>query len=144
MDKARLTVVDHLYFQQFGEEPIAVPFTSSRWLEGDEQPYTRKLKAGPSWEKLDKGWIENPGMLLLCNDAGKKQTVRPTKEEAEYLAKQIIEVGVFSESGIFLFHEAHPGDPPLRLCCPREVWYSVRAKHAAYSPIPFSLTIFPR
>jgi hypothetical protein len=58
--KNRLTVVNKTYFQQLDGEATCIDTAFSQEIEGDEQPYSRKQKIGPSWTTIDKGWFEEP------------------------------------------------------------------------------------
>lgn len=90
--KSRLTVVESLYHQSFGEEPVRVDSRFSRELESDEQPYSRRLKATEGWQPLDCGWVKDPGMVCVTNEEGKHFQVNPTKEEKEALARKVLEI----------------------------------------------------
>jgi hypothetical protein len=91
-----ITVVQTVYHQPAGEEPTAVTLQYVRPLETSEQPYVRKIKVGESWQPLDLGWIEQPGMILLVNDEGKFTQTIPTPEERAEAEAKVVEVGLGS------------------------------------------------
>lgn len=64
---SRITVVEQVIWQEEGEQPVSFTTRFSRSVGSKEQPYSRKLLIGPSWVKLDLGWVEDPGMLLIYN-----------------------------------------------------------------------------
>lgn len=91
--KDRLTVVESVYHQPFGEDPVEIPSRFSRNLKTREQLYCRRLVATEKWEPLDCGWLGNAvGMLVVSNNEGKNQQVNPTNEEREVLAAKVLEL----------------------------------------------------
>jgi hypothetical protein len=95
--KARLTVVEHSYYQssEKGRQPIAVNTGFCTEIDSDEEPYgPRRIIVGPEWRKLELGWMQNCSQLCLTNLAGTDLEVIPTPEERNAISKQVIEVGV--------------------------------------------------
>ncbi len=92
--KNRLTVVESVYFQEFGEQPQSAGSRFSRNLESDEQPYSRKLQATSDWKPLDCGWLAGcpTSSLVISNDEGKHRQSNPTEEEREELAGRVLEI----------------------------------------------------
>jgi len=91
---ARLTVVEHVYYQATGEDAWEVPNSSySRFLTTDEQPYVRKLTATEEWTKIDTGWLTECSTLVIVNEEGGFRSRLPTEEQKEETAKKILEVG---------------------------------------------------
>ncbi len=90
--KSRITVIEHIYHQEFGESPTQVESRYSRDLDNDTQPYTRNLRVGEAWEPLDTGWIAEAGLLIIQNNEGKFPFCNPTEEEREEAKKKILEV----------------------------------------------------
>lgn len=90
---ARLTVVESVYYQAFGEDPFGVAHNFSRGLETNEQPYIRKLTATEEWTKLDTGWLEKCSELVIVNEEGNFPHRLPTAEKRLEISKRIIEVG---------------------------------------------------
>jgi len=96
--KDRLAAVGTVYHQPFGEGPTSIEFRFSRELEAKEQLYSRHIKVSEAWELLDCGWIKSAGMLVITNDEGKHQQVKPTAGELEAISKRIVEVA-YGRSG---------------------------------------------
>lgn len=90
----RLTVNESVYHQLYGEQPSQIENHFSRFVESDEEPYSRRRKATEEWQPLDIGWVKEigVGMLVISSLAGKALQRNPTKEEKEETAKQILEV----------------------------------------------------
>ena len=62
---ARLTLVSTVYHQVQGEKPQAFSSQSTRFLDSDEQVYTRHLKVSEDWQALEFGWVKDPSIILL-------------------------------------------------------------------------------
>lgn len=90
--KNRITVVETIYHQEFGENPVMVESRYSRELESYDQPYERKLTATTAWTPLDTGWIKECGLLVIKNRESHMMMQIPTPEEKEELAKKILTV----------------------------------------------------
>ena len=91
--KDRLTVVESVYHQPFGESPVEIPSRFSRNLKTREQVYSRRLTATEDWQSLECGWLGNAvGMLVISNDEGKNQQANPTDEERKALAAKVLEL----------------------------------------------------
>lgn len=63
----RVTVVEQVYHHQQDEQPTAFESRFVRFLEGSEQLYRRKTKAGEDWTPLDMGWHKDPGLVCIQN-----------------------------------------------------------------------------
>lgn len=88
----RITVVEQVYFQSFGEQPRLQESRYSHELDSFDQPYERRLTAGPDWVPLDIGWVAEPGMILVRNDEGQFFAFNPTEEQKGIVAGRIIEL----------------------------------------------------
>lgn len=64
---SRLTVVEMVYFQLVGENPIGAESRYVRGLTTEEQPCERRLKATENWQHLDRGWLEQVSTLVISN-----------------------------------------------------------------------------
>jgi len=95
--KARVTVVEHVYHQLPDEQPLEIEARFSRYLDSDEQLYTRRLKLSTEWELLDTGWVHKPSTIVLRNEEGKFTQVKPTDEERAEATKHVVEVRVGDE-----------------------------------------------
>ena len=65
--KSRIVVVETVYHQVDGKQPMQVSEPWSAVLASDEQPYIRYLDVGPEWVPLDHGWIASASLLLIAN-----------------------------------------------------------------------------
>jgi len=105
--KARLVVVETVYCQSPGEQPVAVESRFGRALNSQEQPYRRVIKVGESWQPLDHGWVEEASMLVISNEEGKYLQVVPTEEQRKELETKVVELAFPGQSGCWLIP---PGD----------------------------------
>jgi hypothetical protein len=93
--RGRLVVVESVYHQRTGEQPIQVrPSRFERDLTDPEQPYVREFRADSEWKSLDNGWIEESGQLVLHNLEGSGLTAIPTPEERQAILDRVVELGV--------------------------------------------------
>lgn len=93
--KDRITVVERVYHQRFGEQPVQMESRFGRELSDGEQPYIRtgvNCKATEKWGLIDSGWIRTAGMIIIVNEEGKFRQIKPTEEEREESNKKILEV----------------------------------------------------
>ena len=65
--KARIVVVETVYHQVNGKQPVQVGEPWAADLESDEQPYVRYLDVGQEWVPLDRGWIASASILIIAN-----------------------------------------------------------------------------
>lgn len=99
MAKARLTVVDTVYYQSPEMQATSAESRFSRPLDTlDEQPYIRRMKVTEEWAPLDCGWLNECSMLMLVNEEGKGLEKIPTEEEKTEISKRVIEVRFGSET----------------------------------------------
>lgn len=91
---ARLTVVEHVYYQSREGGPTQVSSRFARPCEEDEQPFSRFFKVGEEWASLELAWIERAGQIALANTEG-KFTLVPTPEERREVDGRVIEVGAW-------------------------------------------------
>jgi len=89
----RITVVEHIYYQIFGEDATDISIGFERSLTSkDEQFYERRKIATESWSDIDTGWLDHTGMIIIVNREGRFLQQHPTTEEQEEAAKKILEV----------------------------------------------------
>lgn len=87
----RITVVEAVYFEGSGQEPISWHTNGSRLVTEPEQAYQRRIKVGPDWTTLDLGWIAAPGMILIRHERPRYPVVLPSQEQrAEDEARMIL------------------------------------------------------
>lgn len=108
---SRIVVVENVYHQQHGEQPTGVATRFSRTLGSEEQPYIRKATLGQDWQEIDRGWIEEPGLLVLINESGPPPSVIPSDEETMELAARLIEVAIKAPG-----EGKGKGEPFLMIC----------------------------
>lgn len=68
--RARLTVVEQVCHQGVDESPAELGNSPgfSRWLESDEQPWTRRMRSDSSdWVPLECGWVVEASAMRLIN-----------------------------------------------------------------------------
>lgn len=94
--KPRVTVTGTVVHQVPGGQPKSPPRTRFfRWLEEDEEAYSRTVKVGGDWVPLDLGWVGERCSLLVLANATKLRTQRqPTQDELSSLLGKVIEVAV--------------------------------------------------
>jgi hypothetical protein len=96
--RGRLVVVESVYHQRTGEQPIQVrPSRFERDLATAEQPYIREFRAEADWKPLETGWLDRAGHLALHNLEGSGLTSIPTPEERQGILARIVELGVLAE-----------------------------------------------
>lgn len=92
---AHMTVVEYVTHQPHDHEATAVGSTPFlRMLRSDEQPYVRHATVGEAWQRLDRGWLESAGMLLVENKEGQFTQVQPREEERKAALMRVVEVGL--------------------------------------------------
>lgn len=90
---ARLTVVGSVYHRRQGSQPESLDIRFGRDLACDERPYVHELKVGSSWERLDTGWVEDPGYLVIVNQPPVFNDGQPTREVQQIASAAVVEVG---------------------------------------------------
>lgn len=133
--KNLLTVVETVYHQVFGEQPVSIDSRFDRELSSDEQMYQRHKVATENWQPLDLGWVSNAGTIVIQNTEGKLSQTVPTPEQKAEIAKKIIAVSYNSESKEEFYvmpgestrlHPSHP-DKLLIRCLSGSAKYTINA-----------------
>jgi hypothetical protein len=109
-----LTVVETVYHQQLGDQPLPVTTRFVRNLSSQEQPYVRKLTLGPEWVPLDTGWITEASYVIIANEGNGPITKNPTDEQIQEEANRLIDIS-------FMGEDPHPcmtipSGESLRMC----------------------------
>lgn len=66
--KARVSIVKHVYHQVVGEKATNITTRTAHALDSDDSPYLgRRIKVGTEWQPLDKGWVDQPGLIVVEN-----------------------------------------------------------------------------
>lgn len=94
-ERARLTVIETVAHQQVGQAPFSLGVPYQRWLESQEERYSRTLKVGEEWTPLDCGWVKEASLLLIRNEEGSYRTRNPTEEEKAVTAAKVLEVAAW-------------------------------------------------
>lgn len=65
---SRIVVVDKAYFQAPNIDPLGKSLSFVRVVESDDTPFFNpRMKVGPDPSRIDAGWVENPGELVVVN-----------------------------------------------------------------------------
>ena len=108
----RITIVDSVYYEAQGAEPLQIKSGYSRMVVSDEQPYMRTLKVSQEYQILDSGWIKECGLLVIKNEEGSNPQKIPTVAEKEAIKGRIVEL---CDDHSKLCWLVHPGES-LRAC----------------------------
>lgn len=94
MSKARITIVERLYFQPLEKaQPTVTQHQFNRTLlSEDEQPCIRRVMAIEEWKAIDKCWLEQAGTIHILNEAGAERRTIPTEAERQELAQRVVEM----------------------------------------------------
>lgn len=106
---ARVGVVETIYHQAPDAQPISFDHRYGHIVAADEQPYSRKLKAGSDWTALDCGWLQKASVLQVVNEEGRFPQTVPTDEERIATAAKVVELGCGTADGVHCFALVHPG-----------------------------------
>lgn len=107
--KARMTVVEHVYYQSEEHDPVVGDSAFFRELKSEDQPFARKHKVGQSWSPLSSdGWVLDASMVVLTNELP-QYSRNPTKEQKARDEAKVIEVAVYSGEA----RTMHSGPPIL-------------------------------
>jgi hypothetical protein len=100
----RLLVVETTYHQKEGKQTKSIENKTQRELLKKDDLFQRTLTVGEEFEKINLGWIEHPGTLLIKNEQKIYIDVIPTLEEKEArMLKKLLVKFSDSEHG-FLIH----------------------------------------
>ena len=125
--KPRIVVVENVYHQCPGRDPVGADTATSRSCESDEQPWVRHTRIGSDWTPLDTGFVTDPFLILVKNAAPTFRT-NPTESERIESERRVIEVGIESPIGTVLpFTAVRPGDS-IRLYPLDGAKYSLRSR----------------
>lgn len=103
LPRDRLTVVEKVYHQQVGEQPIQIERSFERKLATQDSAYTGKPRrlVSSNWEPIDIGWLsQGAGSFYLTNEEGKGLQRKPTPEEEAAIADRVIEVCFTDSDGV--------------------------------------------
>lgn len=89
---SRLSFKGNLFYYSKDNQPIAMTFGFSRSQETEEQAFSRTIKVGEEWVKLEVGWIKTCSGLLLVNEEGRRLQRVPDHQEREDMKERIVEI----------------------------------------------------
>jgi hypothetical protein len=113
---ARITVVGQMvHTDESGGLSVAEDRYSRPCKDGKEQTYQRKIFIGPSWEKLNTGWVKEIGELHLQNREAKNWQNNPTPQELEEALSRIVQLGINVDSRHIAIATIRPGGRRLAL-----------------------------
>lgn len=84
---SRIVVVDKIYHQPPNESPVGESLGFSRAVASDEVPYSRPVKVGPEAVPVDKGWVEEVGMILVKTPSDAKSDLSVLLNAFELVVK---------------------------------------------------------
>lgn len=142
MPKARLSAVLKVYHQAAGgaDQPTGSEAAFSRWLDTDEQPFTRRSSVAGEWQPLPCGWLDHASNLLLVNEEGRARQVQPTAAERQALSEKVIKVGVCFNGVVVPLALARPGEAA---CFEPAAPLGAYRIHCAAGPARYTLTLTP-
>lgn len=102
--RTSITVLKTIHYQSNQGEPVTVEGRYSNRIQNEEEPYSRRIKVGSEWQKLDVGWVETPGIICLKNIIDRQQVV-PTAEVKAQLQAKIVQIGIYVPIDVSLKRE---------------------------------------
>jgi len=94
--KARIGVVETVYYQLPREQPTSVDTRYFREVDSIEQAYVRSLVATEEWMPLvpESSWVKEPSLLIVKNLEGLKTfMVYPTERQKREALAKVLEIG---------------------------------------------------
>ncbi|MDB4786224.1 hypothetical protein OAG36_00670 [bacterium] len=134
----RLTVVEQVIHQQFGEPAsqfdsrYAIPCTTS------DEVWDRKLMVGEEFQPLVSKhcWIEEPGMVIITNLAGNFTQVQPTDEERLEEESKVLSICANDEQVFYI-----PAQANMRFWPPTLTRFNIRCINGETK---YKITVFPK
>lgn len=126
---SRITVVETVAHQPGEGQPTSSESRFTRPLRSNEEVWRKTLKVSEEWVKVEWGWVEKVGMLVIHNEEGKNRQVYPTDDEAKTQASRIIEIATQRQEYqiIQAFAQVFPGESS-RFHPVKDIDYYVRCK----------------
>lgn len=102
----RLTFMTTIHHEFAGEPPVTLQENVSRQLHHSEEAYRRRIQVTKEPTPLDYGsWVENPGLVVVCNRIGRADQEVPSEEQHKLRVEQ----------GTLLVYMDEDSDNPLRV-----------------------------
>ena len=76
----RLTVVETIYYQQPGIDPVQIDAGFSYFVQENEQLFQRSTFTGEEWSEINTGWIAKAHTVLIKNVHELRFTRNPSDE----------------------------------------------------------------
>lgn len=93
--RCRMGVIDTAFLAIPGEQTDSVEVRWSTEVSDVDQLWKRRLLATEDeWKPIDKGWVDEPSMIILQNEEGKNLQVRQTQEQVDELKARVVEVSL--------------------------------------------------
>lgn len=128
----RLTVVAHLYHSIPGQNTEGPsPSRFYRYLDSDEEAYTRNVKIGTEWSTLDTGWLKDKkhSCLILANTNRRVPSKRRTLQQEDADNSKVLEVGIEDiHTGMVLVFAEIAVNEDIRLSPVNIELYRIRCK----------------
>lgn len=109
-----------VYHQLQGENAIGDSIGRVLRVSSIEEPYCRKMKIGEDWTKLDTGWIEEPGLVIIENLAlPKRNRTRLSQVEIDKIdSENIVQITnhIDTSECPVVFWDIKPGMPFIGQC----------------------------
>lgn len=100
----RITVLGHIHYEQYMEQPFTFPFRTTMMVDSQLEPVRKRMIIEHKPTALYLGDLEPERVCILAieNRSGRHITHAPTKEEASILANQIVRVRLNGSTKGFL------------------------------------------
>ena len=97
----RLTVVETIYYQQPGIDPVQIDAGFSYFVQENEQLFQRSTFTGEEWSEINTGWIAKAHTVLIKNVHELRFTRNPSDEVKAEALDHWIEVRLEDSKHIF-------------------------------------------
>lgn len=143
-ERDRLTGQVALHYETFDSDPVTGHSNFTLRCETEEgEPYLRRMRVDSKWVKLDVGFVENPGYVLIVNGGATALPVMPEPEEAERRKNLFLEL---------IFDDSYPTMQRADMICPVGAPIVVHLNHRplwlrvpnAKERVNVSVKVFPR
>lgn len=89
----RLVVIEQLYYQGVGQQPISIDSRFIKTIESEEQPFTRLFTVSTEWTPVPIGWLTYVSRICISNDEGKHLRHQLSTQDKVLLSKKILYIG---------------------------------------------------
>lgn len=138
-DCDRLTGHFSLIHESCGIQPVKAHGVFTKMLTSKEQPYQRRLQVGEAQTRMEIGWIENPGYLVIENKKTLGSNLNPTTEQRQSHEDHRIFVAV---NGLVLFEI--PPNQAFIACLHDKDHVEAIGLLSSVGTVPVHITVMPR